>query len=235
MRHSKIHIITTILCVSLLAVACGTQNAEVEQGPCALAEMPPFNQLPPFEDFGCEEGYFVYRADMEKIPLKRNRNFVSIEFYEELDEEELQKILEEYDLFYHSRVFPTNHVFARVKSRPADIYYTTYGDTTRLVLGNHSEVKYALPVYMDRFWQPLMLADRIMITFNDGFTEEEELAMLDSLKTNDNLIRLPMIEPPYLLKTTKKAPKDPLSLVNHYMETIDEISAADPVFALQID
>ncbi|MCH8496081.1 MAG: hypothetical protein LAT57_10705 [Balneolales bacterium] len=235
MHLSKTHIITTILSISLLTIACGTHNADMEQGPCALAEMPPFDQLPAFEDFGCEDGYFIYMSDMEKVPWARNRNFLSIEFYEELEEEQLYEILDEHDLFYHSRVFPTKHVFARVEKLPAEAYYTTYGDTTLPALGNRPEVKYVLPVFMNEFSQPLMIADRIMITFNDGYTEEEELAMLDSLKTNDHLIRLPMIEPPYLLQTTKSTSKDPLSLVNHYMETIDAISAADPVFAFMIN
>ncbi|TVQ14792.1 MAG: hypothetical protein EA364_03750 [Balneolaceae bacterium] len=224
-----------ILTFGFLPVSCGIFSSEEEQGPCSLSQMTPFDQLPTFTDFGCEEGYFIYKADMEKTPWTRNRNFLSIEFYEELDETQLHEILDDYDLFYHSRVEPTKHVFARVKSQPAEAYYTTYGDTTQPALGNRPEVKYALPVFMNEFWQPLMIADRIMITFNDGFTDDQELAMLDSLKIADHLTRLPMIKPPYLLQTSKATPKDPLSLVIHYMETLDAIQAADPVFAFMIN
>lgn len=215
--------------------SCSLFRSEHKQGPCSLYQMPPFNQLTSFRDFGCEEGYFIYMADMQKVPWTRNKNFISIEFYEELNENEVKRILHEYNLFYHSQVWPTKHIFARVVSRPAETYYTTYGDTTKLVLGNRPEVKYALPVYMNEFWQVMMITNRIMITFNDGYTKEEELAMLDSLKSSDHLIRLPMIEPPYLLQTSKATPKDPLSLVNHYMETMNTIHVADPVFAFMLN
>ncbi len=232
--RSFLYIFITIASVFLL-VSCEVFNSDEEQGPCTLSDMPPFDQLPTFRDFGCEKGYFIYMSDMEKVPWTRNRNFVSVEFNQELDEEQMRAILDEYNLYYTSRVWPTRHILARVKKRPAEAYYTTYGDTTQSVLGNRPEVKYALPVFMSEFWIPLMLADRIMITFADGFTEEQELAMLDSLKSSDHLTRLPMIEPPYLLQTSRATPKNPLSLVNHYMETIDAIEAADPVFAFMID
>jgi hypothetical protein len=187
------------------------------------------------QDFGVEDGYFIYDSNRMKIPWTRDRNYLSLEFHDDVSEKKLYEILGNHGLRYEGRVFPVKHIFARVVNKPAEEYYTTYEDSSQVVLGNRPEVKYALPVFRNEFLQALMLTDRILITFNDGLTEEEELAMLDSLKFNDHLIRLPFVDPPYLLQITKATTKDPLTLVNHYMETIKDISAAGPVYAFRLN
>lgn len=231
-------LIIRFLPLLLIVAAAGCEwfgEVNVTRSPCSLDGHPSFTQFQDFRDFGCEKGYFIYTADKTKIPWTRNRNFVSIEFVEAISQEDLLGILNEYDLFYHSQVYPVKHVLARVIKKPAENYYTAYGDSTLNRLGNRPEVKYALPVFMNKYGQSLMLADRILITFRDEVTEERELAILDSLVAIDHLLRMPFIEPPYLLRTSKASPIDPLSLVNYYMETIDSIEAADPVFAFIID
>ncbi len=207
----------------------------VERSPCSLDGYPSFSQFQDFMDFGCEKGFYIYTADKTKIQWTRNRNFVSIEFIEEISQENLMRILNEYDLLYHSNAYSVKHVLARVVNKPAENYYTTYGDSTLNHLGNRPEVKYALPVFLNKYGQALMLADRILITFKDEVSEERELAILDSLMAIDHLLRMPFIEPPYLLRTSKASRLDPLSLVNHYTETIASIEAADPVFAFILD
>lgn len=187
-------------------------------------------------DFGYEEGYFIYTRDMEKIPWTRNRNYVSIEFYEHVSEEDIMILLDEYDLQYHSRVHPVKHIFARCLRKPAEEYYTTYGDTTKQVLGNRSEVRYALPVFMNEFWEPIMLTNRIRIRF-DGLNEEQELAIIDSLISADNLMR--GIDGPgepirYSLIVTKLSPSDPLTLSNKY-SFIDNVRHAIPDYAIMLD
>jgi len=107
------------------------------------------------EDFGFEEGYFIYNLSKDKIPWTRNRNYVSLEFYEGVSEKKLHEILKEYNLKYEGQVFPVKHIFAQVINKPAEEYYTTYGDSTLPVLGNRPEVRYALPVFMNEFWDPI--------------------------------------------------------------------------------
>jgi hypothetical protein len=230
--HTFLHTFI-IMTFGFLLVTCDIYSTEEEHGPCSLSQMPPFDKLPSFTDFGCEEGYFIYMADMEKVPWTRNRNFVSVEFHQQLDEEQLHEILDEYDLFYHSRVEPTRHVFARVKSQPAEVYYTSYGDSTQPTLGNRPEVKYALPVFMNEFWQPLMITDRIRIRF-ENLDTEQETSIIDSLITNDHLIRGsdgPGDPIRYTVIVTKLSTANPLVLSNNY-SLIQNVRFALPDYAL---
>lgn len=73
-----------LLIMVVILSACGLFEKEIKDGPCAFSQHPAFKDIPRFTDFGCEYRFFVYNANMEKVPWKRNRNFVSIEFYDEM-------------------------------------------------------------------------------------------------------------------------------------------------------
>lgn len=170
------------------------------------------------EDFGFEEGYFIYNLSKDKIPWTRNRNYVSLEFYEGVSEKKLHEILKEYNLKYEGQVFPVKHIFAQVINKPAEEYYTTYGDSTLPVLGNRPEVRYALPVFMNEFWDPIMITNKILMRF-DGLNEERELHIINSLIVNDNLTRAedgPGFPTRYRLLVNKNTPKNPFTLANEY-------------------
>jgi hypothetical protein len=231
-------LIIRFLPLLLIVAAAGCDwfgEDNVTRSPCSLDGHPSFTQFQDFRDFGCEKGYFIYTADKTKIPWTRNRNFVSIEFVEAISQEDLLGILNEYDLFYHSQVYPVKHVLARVIKKPAENYYTSYGDSTLSRLGNIIEVKYALPVYMNEFGDPVMITDRIRIRF-DKLEMEQEIAVIDSLISSDQLIRGP--EGPsdpirYSLIVTKSSPYDPLLLSNHYA-WLDHVRFALPDYAFMI-
>lgn len=188
------------------------------------------------EDFGFEEGYFFYNSNGDKIPWTRNRNYVSIEFYEEVEEEKLQDIFQEYDLRYEGQVFPVKHIHARVINKPAEKYYTTYGDSTQPVMGNRPELRYTLPVFMNEFWEPIMITNKITIRF-DSLNGEQELHIIDSLIAADNLTRIedgPGTPTRYRVLVNKNSPEDPLALINRYY-LIDNIRYASLNFAFRIN
>lgn len=223
----------------LIVAAAGCDwfgEVNVTRSPCSLDGHPSFTQFQDFRDFGCEKGFYIFSLDKTKIPWSRNRNFVSIEFVEAISQEDLLGILNEYDLFYHSQVYPVKHVLARVIKKPAESYYTTYGDTTLARLGNRPEVLYALPVYLNENNDPVMITDRIRIRF-ENLDQVQELAVIDSLISSDLLIRGP--DGPgdpvrYRLIVTKSSSQDPLTLSNRYT-LLDYVRYATPDYAFLIN
>lgn len=188
------------------------------------------------EDFGFEEGYFIYNLSKDKIPWTRNRNYVSLEFYEGVSEKKLHEILKEYNLKYEGQVFPVKHIFAQVINKPAEEYYTTYGDSTLPVLGNRPEVRYALPVFMNEFWDPIMITNKATIRF-DSLSTEQELHIIDSLIVADNLTRVedgPGTPTRFRVLFNKNSPKDPLNLINSYC-LIENIRYASLNIAFQLN
>jgi len=180
-------------------------------------------------DFGMEEGYFYWYED-EKIWLKRDRNHLSIRFYEEYGKAFHDSILAEYGIQAVSAQNFDNHQsipgYYRVTKEPAEEYYTSYGNITLERLGNLPEVEYVLPVfYKDEVTRFLMLKQmpEIPYAFHDALTEERRSEILDSLITYDNILLdqlFPGEEFPYdRFQITKSSPACPYTLYHRYYET----------------
>jgi hypothetical protein len=179
------------------------------------------NKLP---DFGMEEGYF-YWAEGERIWLKRDRNHLSIRFYEEYGEAHHDSVLKEYGIeIVWSQTFGKAYPMSgryRATKKPAEEYYTSYGVAMSDRLGELPEVEYALPAFYlnEQFWD-IRLTPVILYTFHDHITEERQEEILDSLEIADGIRRHKTVpDDPWSLETiyvTKGSRADPYSLYHDY-------------------
>ncbi|SKC10465.1 hypothetical protein SAMN03080601_01920 [Alkalitalea saponilacus] len=112
----------------------------------------------------------------------------------------------------------------RVTKKPAEKYYTCYGDTIHTGLGNLPEIEFVLPVYYQNkeFWD-LKLTPVKLYTFHDIITEDRQEEILDSLITNDKLITRQLFPgedwSPYSIYVTKTSPEDPYTLYHRYYKS----------------
>ena len=183
---------------------------------------------PGLPDYGMEEGYFYWYEDDEKLWLKRDRNHLSIRFYEEYGKDFHDSILAAYGIqTVWAQTFGSNQShpgYYRVTKKPAEEYYTSYGKITLERLGNLPEVEYVLPVfYKDEVIRVLRLLPEIPYTFYDALTNERKSEILDSLITYDNLLLeqlFPGEEFPFdRFYITKSSPACPYTLYHRYYET----------------
>lgn len=184
-------------------------------------------------NFGFEEGYYNWvgdpvsetKEDARKRTLLRNRNHLSIRFYEEYGEAFHDSVLEAYNI---EPVWPQTFGkqvpmpgFYRVIDKPADEYYTTYGDTALNRLGNLPEVEYVFPTfYKNEQFCDLRLTPVILFGFEDHIIEQRQQEILDSLITEDR-IELHQLFPgeewsDFNIYVTKGSWTDPYTLHNHY-------------------
>lgn len=219
-KDTQLYLITVFI-----VCGCGlldSDNKDHEYPPCELSFFEMHNHL---SNFGFEEGYFYWYQE-EKIQLKRNRNHLSIRFYEEYGEAFHDSVLAAHNIEpVWSQTFGKEVAmpgFYRVKDQPAEAYYTTYEDTTKDRLGNLREVEYVLPTYYvnERFCD-FRTTPKILFTFHDHYSEKEQNQILDSLKAADNvkLHRLFEWSKPSIY-VTRSARKDPYSLYHHYYEEL---------------
>ena len=183
---------------------------------------------PGLPDYGMEEGYFYWYEDDEKLWLKRDRNHLSIRFYEEYGKDFHDSILAEYGIqAVWAQTFgkqPPMPGYYRVIKNPAEDYYTSYGDSTLNRLGNLPEIEFVLPVFYknENFWD-LKLMPIILYSFHDKITDERQDEILDSLMTNDKLMSHQLFpgdeSSPYNIYVTKSSPACPYTLYHRYYET----------------
>ena len=209
---------------------CGIFSSDDPVYEYPACELPFFewhNHLP---NFGFVEGYHYWYNDGSediKIPLLRNRNHLSIRFYEEYGEAFHDSVLAAYNiepLWSQTFGLPVPMPgFYRVIDKPAEFYYTTYGDSTLDRLGNLPEVEYVLPLYYknERFCD-LGGTPIILYNFQDFITEQERQALLDSLQVADR-VELRQLTPgedwsPFRFYLTKESRLDPYELYLHYYQ-----------------
>lgn len=179
-------------------------------------------------DFGMEEGYFWWIDKDEKLWLKRDRNHLSIRFYEDHGRVFHDSILEEYGIqtvwAQTYDMHPPMPGYYRVTKNPAEEYYTSYGDTTLNRLGNLTEIEFVLPVFYanEDFWD-LKLMPKILYTFHDSISDSRQSEILDSLVAHDNII-LRQLFPgeewsTFHIYVTKSSPACPYTLYHRYYET----------------
>lgn len=213
----------------LLNASCSLFETSNSYPDCNLPIFEMNDNLP---NFGFEIGYYTWLWDpgsetkeqAQKVHLKRNRNHLSIRFYEEYGEAFHDSILEAYNIEpVWSQTFGKEVPmpgFYRVREKPANEYYTTYGDTTLERLGTLPEVEYVLPTYyVNENFCDYQTTPKILFTFHDHYSKEQQKQILDSLKNADK------IELSYLfewskpsLYVTKSSSLDPYSLYHHYYE-----------------
>lgn len=170
-------------------------------------------------DFKPEEGYYVYGENMESIPRKRSRNYVSILFKGSMSHEEIEALLSDYHLeveTWWGELEGGLHLVARCLCKPAESYYTTYGDTSRTVLGNRSDVEFAVPVMLGKSNSRVVLTDIIDMRFEDSISSQRRKTIIDSLKQTDNLVDGDNLLFDYRLRTTKVSPAYAFKLVKEY-------------------
>jgi hypothetical protein len=113
----------------------------------------------------------------------------------------------------------------RVIDKPAEAYYTTYGDTTLDRLGNLPEVEYVLPAFYDEEPEDVNVRERrltptILFSMHDHYPEGRKEDILDSLKQVDG-VDLRQLFPgevwsPFNFYVTKSARTNPYELYHHY-------------------
>jgi len=182
-------------------------------------------------DFGMEEGYYLWINDDEKEWYKRDRNHLSIRFYVEHGREFHDSVLKSYGIeTVHAHQFNDDYHSTpgkyRVTEKPAENYYTTYGDTTLNRLGNMPQVRFVLPIFhrVDEHEQFPELGRRrltpeFFYRFHDHISNNRQEEILDSLKMADNI---KIIERDYverLVYVTKASPADPYTLHHRYYDT----------------
>lgn len=216
-----------ILLAAVLLGGCGLLGSENKSIDYPACNMPLFEMHNHLSNFGFEEGYFYWYQE-GKIPLKRNRNHLSIRFYEEYGEAFHDSVLAAHNIepvwsqtFGLSVPLPG---FYRVKDHPAKAYYTSYGDTTLNRLGNLPEVEYVLPVYYvnERFCD-FSTMPIISFTFFDHYSESRREEILDSLMIADNVELWQLFDYEWSkpsIYVTKSARMDPYSLYHHYYEEL---------------
>lgn len=231
----RTHRIKTYLILALLFIflnGCGIFSSDDPVYDYPACELPIFewhNHLP---NFGFEEGYYEwYNEGFGELEIKksllRNRNHLSIRFYEE------------YGKAFHDSVLAAHNIkplwsqtfglpvpmpgFYRVKDKPAEFYYTTYGNTKIERLGNLPEVEFVLPTYYQNEWFcDLSNTPIIMYSFHDFITEQKRQALLDSLQVADR-VELRQFTPgedwsPFHFYVTKESRLDPYELYHHYYQ-----------------
>ena len=186
------------------------------------------------KDFGTEKGYFIYDLNQNKIPWERNRNYVSIEFYDWVEQDTILSILSNNELDFEDQVFPVKHILARCTSNPAEHYYTN--QTLNSSLGNRKEVKYVLPVFFNEVNQRVLLTDRLRIEFKNLSKEMEEVK-IDSLIQVDGLELLVNTEESgetYFLRVDKRLNYNSLQLSNTYT-FLNNVKFSIPDYAFEIN
>ena len=178
--------------------------------------------------FGMEEGDYWWVDNDEKQWLKRDRDRLSIRFYEDYGRAFHDSILDAYGIQTvwaqpFDKLPPMSGLY-RVTKNPAEEYYTSYGDTTLNRLGNLPEVEYVLPVFFanDDSWG-LMIMPEIFYTFHDSITDTRKSEIMDSLMANDNIVLRQQTHgeemSPYHIYVTKSSPACPYTLYQRYYET----------------
>lgn len=186
------------------------------------------------KDFGVAEDHFQI-VDGEKEFLKRNRNLLNVQFSSDQSWDEIKQVVSGYNLeFMTPDDNPSESNFRtwlKVRSSPAEEYYTQYDSPESPVFGNSDQVVFALPVYNLPGSDYKFLNNQLMITFRDQISDEEESIFIDSLKKADKLthIESEWLGDRFLLQVDKSSPMNPLELSNHY-ETLDFLERANPNF-----
>jgi hypothetical protein len=236
---------TLILSVCLVQAGCGIFSSDSDVYQYPSCNLPIFEMHSHLPNFGFEEGYFDWvwdpgsetKEDARKRTFLRNRNHLSIRFYEEYGEAFHDSVLAAYNIEpVWSQTFGKEVAmpgFYRVKAQPAETYYTSYEDTTKDRLGNLREVEYVLPTYYvnERFCD-FRTTPKILITFHDHYSDKEQNQILDSLKAADNVMLYRLFEwSKPSIYVTKSARKDPYSLYHHYYEELPYFKSISLNFA----
>lgn len=190
------------------------------------------------KDFGVAEDHFQI-VDGEKEFLKRNRNLLNVKFSSDQSLDEIKQIVSEYNLdFLNPDVIPTESNFKtllKVRSDPAEVYYTQYDSPNSPVFGNSDRVVFALPIYNLMGNDFKSLNDEMMITFEDHISDEEKHRLVDSLKAADMFTHIEndWLGDRLLFQLDKTSPMNVLELSNHY-QTLNILKRASPNFGYAI-
>ncbi|XWN37665.1 MAG: hypothetical protein ROO71_01810 [Balneola sp.] len=185
-------------------------------------------------DYGYEEGFFIYDLELNKIPWKRDRNFLSLKFKNDVSEENIKDILNDYGLIANDRVITTKHFIVKCVSNPAEYYYSNTAVESESELDDLPEVEYSLPVFISENGGIILLTDVVRIKF-EGIEKNREMEILDSLMSTDNLFLDRDTDSKgqtYHLKTLKTNLENSLQRSNRY-SLIENVRFAIPDYAFQ--
>ena len=151
-----------------------------------------------FPDFGVEPiiglPFSVPAPDQEDIPAWIDKNHLCIRFYDSVGPEKADSILGNFAFVNRA---PQNFNdplqtcnFVRVIDEPADVYYTTYGDTTLPSLGNIKEVQYSHPAIHTESIDIISggLSNSVALIFESETTEDERRRFIDSVITFNKVV-----------------------------------------------
>lgn len=184
----------------------------------------------PYPDFGYATDHY-YLISGEKNQLLRDRNLVSVRFTSPMTNEDIFLFMEKHGLVMVHPVtlevikdpvpLTDNNVSLvgqrmslRVVRKPADHYYTIYGDPNAQSPGNMQFVDYILPVYgahESKKWT----GSTLYVTFNDGLSDGEIAAYADSLASADALVYEKRYKS-HRFTLSRQSPLSPLDLSNRY-------------------
>lgn len=187
-------------------------------------------------DFGYEEGFFIYDSELNKVPWVRDRSYLSLKFNNNVSDDDINKILDEYNLTTKNQISSMKHFYVRCILNPAEYYYSNTNYENLSDLGESNLVEYSLPVFINEVGGTNLLTSTIRIKF-EGIEEHEEISIIDSLITADNLI----LEKDsvssgqtYHLSTSKGSIENTLQLSNRY-SLLQNVRFASPEYAFKID
>ena len=154
---------------------------------CRLFNNDDEDNCPP--DFGVERisDFPRFNTEEEGIPAWIDKNHLCIRFYDGVGKERADSILSEFGFITR---FPQNFNdplktcnFVRMVDEPADVFYTTYGDTTSSRLGNRAEVEYAHPaIFLENTeGVPGVLTQSVSVVFFENTSLEERIVFVDSM------------------------------------------------------
>lgn len=196
---------------------------------CSLFEDPDDNL-----DFGIKADHFLIQGN-EQQTLKRNRNYLNVEFTPGQDLDALSRLLDKYNFeFLNPSIDPTDYNYKtiiKVRDKPAEEYYTQYGGSTANSFGNDSGVVFALPVYELADENKKFLTNQLLLSFDESLSQDHKSHLLDSLKTADYLTHIEQewLGDLFLLQVNKNSPMSSLGLSNHY-QSLSFIKISEPNF-----
>lgn len=160
---------------------------------------------------------------------------LNVQFASDQSWDEIKQVVSEYNLEFLNPDFnPTEYSFntmLRVRSKPAEEYYTQYDSPDSPVFGNSEQVVFALPIYNLPGNDFKSLNNELMITFSDQISNEEERRLVDSLKIADKLTRIEneWLGDRFLLQVDRSSSMNSLELSNHY-RTLNFLVRVSPNF-----
>ena len=146
-------------------------------------------------DFGVERisDFPRFNPEEEGIPAWIDKNHLCIRFYDSVGKAKADSILGEFGFIVRFRQNFNDPLktcnFVRMVEEPADVFYTTYGDTTIPRFGNRAEVEYAHPAIFleDTDGFPGILTTSVSVHFTKNSSFDARKLFTNSVLTNNVL------------------------------------------------